>query len=393
MALDVYSCGLGGNHVTPIDTTTNTPLTSIHISGALAVAVTPDGTKAYIAQNGTLVTTIITATQTIGTTISGVTGNCIGVAVTPDGTTCVVVTDAPYMILIDVASDTITNQIPITAGGTPTAMALTPDGLNCYSVSAAGPSVDLVQTTVPGGVSTLIVSTSGTPSAFAGLAISPDGTTAYIVTDVGNPGAVSQYAIPAGSGGATVTAGDSPTGLAITPDGTELWVMNYGDGTISVVAIPALTVSSTITTVYATGSWDACFLPDGSEAYVTNKDNSHVVPVTVSTLTPGTAIAVSGGPWGIGVTPPAVAPPAPTRPGRPIPGPNYKLFIPRKHEVDLAHQSNYHAIENWANNLPLAASRNAVGFFGVTPVQRQSSAGISTVADLVAVLQNYGLLD
>jgi len=33
-----------------------------------------------------------------------------------------------------------------------------------------------------------------------------------------------------------------------------------------------------------------------------------------------------------------------------------------------------------------------LGFFGATPVTQQSSSGISTVADLVTVLKNYGLL-
>jgi hypothetical protein len=39
-----------------------------------------------------------------------------------------------------------------------------------------------------------------------------------------------------------------------------------------------------------------------------------------------------------------------------------------------------------------AGTAGELGFFGIGPVTRQSSAGVTTVAQLVTILQNYGLL-
>ena len=78
------------NNVTVIDTITNKVVTTIEVGLAPSgVAVAPDGTKVYVANetvNGT-VSVIDTATNAVSATIA-VGNNPIGVAVKPDGRCC-----------------------------------------------------------------------------------------------------------------------------------------------------------------------------------------------------------------------------------------------------------------------------------------------------------------
>jgi YVTN family beta-propeller protein len=73
--------------VSVIDTATNTVVATVPVgSDPFAVAVTPDGTHVYVANNGSNnVSVIRTATNTVVKTIP-VGNNPVGVAITPDGT-------------------------------------------------------------------------------------------------------------------------------------------------------------------------------------------------------------------------------------------------------------------------------------------------------------------
>src|SRR5204863_256315 len=77
--------GNGAGTVTPITVATNTAGTNISVgNGPQAIAITPDGTKAYVANHGSnTVTPITLATNTAGTAIT-VGTSPDGIAITPD---------------------------------------------------------------------------------------------------------------------------------------------------------------------------------------------------------------------------------------------------------------------------------------------------------------------
>src|SRR5258708_6750122 len=86
-----YVVNEGDSTISVIDTVTNTVVGSpIGVSiprGSLFqadLAVTPDGGHVYVA-GGPIVTAIATATNTVSTTISGVPPGSLGLAITPDG--------------------------------------------------------------------------------------------------------------------------------------------------------------------------------------------------------------------------------------------------------------------------------------------------------------------
>src|SRR5215510_4175093 len=80
-----YVANLGAGTVSVIDTETNTIVANVPVGGAPRwVAVTPDGTRAYVTNLGAL-SVIDTTTNTVVANVP-VGGNPSGVAITPDGT-------------------------------------------------------------------------------------------------------------------------------------------------------------------------------------------------------------------------------------------------------------------------------------------------------------------
>jgi hypothetical protein len=130
------------NGVTPVTTATNTPGRPIKISAIpAAIAITPDGKTAYIADEhpGT-VTPVSTATNTPGKPINiGGIGRLTAetaIAITPDGKTAYIA-DGNHRTVIPLATATNTPGSPIKISGTPVAIAITPGGKTAYIATAA----------------------------------------------------------------------------------------------------------------------------------------------------------------------------------------------------------------------------------------------------------------
>ena len=138
--------------MTPIATATNTAGTPITTgNGPEAIAITRDGSTAYVANlvSGT-VTPIATATNTAGTPIT-VGSRPYAIAITPDGTTAYV-TNHFSGTVTPIATATNTAGTPITVGSYPNAIAITP------AAAPAAPS---------GLAATLAGPVSGPPSGVA----------------------------------------------------------------------------------------------------------------------------------------------------------------------------------------------------------------------------------
>jgi DNA-binding beta-propeller fold protein YncE len=157
----------------------------------LAIAITPDGTTAYVVNmSGNTITPVSLNTGGAGSRIpvNGDTGTSLGgpdaIAITPDGATAYVA-DPPTNTLVPVDLATGTTGKPIPIAGGPGDIAIAPDGKTAY-VGAGDNAV------VPVSLST---GTTGKPipvSMHAGaIAIAPEGATAYVTSfrqgDAGQP--------------------------------------------------------------------------------------------------------------------------------------------------------------------------------------------------------------
>jgi YVTN family beta-propeller protein len=138
----VYIANEFADTVSVIDTVTNTVIGSPISVGPFpaGVAVTPDGSKVYVANNGAdTVSVIETATNTVSATITlGLTPRCnqprpcaMAVAVSPDGSKVYVTNElANTVSVIDTATDTVSATIPVGLG--PIGVAVKPDGSKVY---------------------------------------------------------------------------------------------------------------------------------------------------------------------------------------------------------------------------------------------------------------------
>jgi YVTN family beta-propeller protein len=223
-----YVAGAGLGTVTPIRTATNTALPPVNAGGNPDfIAITPDGTTAYVAnyvyQLGT-VTPIRTATSTALSPIK--TGRSpAAIAITPDGTTAYVANfDSGTVTPIRTATNTALP--PIKVGRDPVNIVITPNGRTAYVVNNGSGTVTPIRT----------ATNTALPPVMAGphpdaIAMTPDGTTIYVANDV-HAGTVTPIRTATSTALPPIKTGD-PTAIAITPDGTTAYVTNYFLGTVT----------------------------------------------------------------------------------------------------------------------------------------------------------------
>jgi DNA-binding beta-propeller fold protein YncE len=268
--------------VTPVATATGAPGKPINIGGfPWAIAVTPDGRTAYTvdipAHGGgrTAVIPVATATNTPGKPIkiSDIAGLSAAIAITPDGTTAYAVTGARKGTTVTpVATATGTPGKPINIGGgfpRAAAIAITPDGKTVYVVSGSARRTMVTPIAAATGTPGKPINLGGIGrlTAQTAIAITPDGKTAYIAD--GNHHAVIPVATATGTPGKPINVGGTPVAIAITPDGKTAYVA---------------------TSAYIAGRCAGCAV-------------GTVIPVATATGTPGKPINIGRIPKGIAIAP------------------------------------------------------------------------------------------
>jgi len=295
--------GSGVGSVSLIDTSTDTVSYTLTLGNLPdGVAVTPDGTKAYVVNNfdGTVSVIDLTASPPAVKTGTGypiaVGTTPYGIAITPDGTKAYVANiNSPSVSVINTSNDTVSGTIPFASGATPTGVALTPDGTKAYVTNNNDASVTVINT-----FNDTVLATVAVGSGPFGIAITPDGTKAYVVNNGSGTVTVIDVATNTPKSGANypISVGSDPYGIGITPDGTTAYVTNYGSGNVTVIDTSTDIVSTTLTVgAHPIG---VAVTPDGVTAYVANEGSNTVSPITVATNTVGTAISVGNLPTAFG---------------------------------------------------------------------------------------------
>jgi YVTN family beta-propeller protein len=214
-----------------------------------------------------------------------------GVAVTPDGSRAYVTDGSTSVWVVDTRSNSVIAKIA--AGTNPEAIAITPDGKRAYVTSitcglllCSGPdnppqlaSVEVIDTSSNSLTATITIGnlpTVQTPGALlSGIAISPDGTRAYATNAVGNQ----IWAIDTAPNQVVATI---PTamlgfvGVSISPDGSRLYAASIGNpSVVDVIDTKTNAVVTSISLPSSESPTQIRMTPDGSHAYVTG-DAGHV---------------------------------------------------------------------------------------------------------------------
>jgi YVTN family beta-propeller protein len=160
------------------------------------------------------VSVIDTATNTVTATVPEV-GGRPGVAVTPDGTRVYVANGPSSVSVIDTATNTVTATVGV--GDGPFGVAVTPDGARVYVTNENSADVSVVDT-----ATNTVIATVGVGIAPEGVAVTPDGARVYVANLFSLPATVSVIDTATNTVTATVGVGDGPSGVAVTPDSARL---------------------------------------------------------------------------------------------------------------------------------------------------------------------------
>ena len=265
--------GGSGDSVSEIDTTSNPPavIRTITVGTAPAgIAISPDGLYVWVTnRGGASVSKIRVATGAVRT-ITGFSGPN-GIAVSPDGSRVWVANQGTGTLSeIDTASKPPRVVSTLVVGFYSTGVAVSPDGTRVWVANYGGmaaPSVSQIDTTTtpPSVVGTPIVSIAS-PS---GIVVSPNGRSVW----VSGGSNLSKISTATGLVVATVTGFDEAIDVAVSPDGSRLWVTNIGGtrgNTVSEVDTTSNPPAVINTVTVRMGPWGIAMSPHGSSVWVAN---------------------------------------------------------------------------------------------------------------------------
>lgn len=276
------------------------------------VAVTPDGTRAYVTDAVTYVRAVDTASNSVIATIAAG-SNPEAIAITPDGKSAYVTTiicsvpgcpsnppPQASVVVIDIASNSV--KATITIGNLPTVqtpgallsgIAISPDGTRAYVSNGQGNQIWAIDTASNQVVATIPTTMLG----FVGVSINSDGSRLYAAS-VGSPSVVVVIDTKSNAllTSISLPSNDVPTGLRVTPDGTHAWVTGEGID-IWVIDTTQNAIVATIPVTSAQGFLDIAFAPDGSRAYITcgNTNKIYVLDTTTYRIAAQISTSYPGG--------------------------------------------------------------------------------------------------
>jgi len=269
-----------------------------------------------------------------------------GIAITPDGTRAYVAAGSKILVI-----DTATNEVAstINVGDMPYAVAISPDGGRAYAIDLMQREVWMIDTTSNSVVRRVELGEPRRPVLRPGVAVSPDGSKVYAT--VSQPegvgfdllfsidaatGAKEQRALGfhpgqlvAGRDGRLVwiagcralcsdgalhgvdpqSPGDAiqltlptvPGGVAISPDGTRVYVANGLAASVSVADVRAQRILTSVRV--GAEPLGVATSPDGAQVYVTNFQSNTLTVIDAATSTVTGQLNVGATPRAIAITP------------------------------------------------------------------------------------------
>jgi len=267
--------------ISVIDTATNTVTATVPAGyEPSGVAVTPSGTKVYVAN--------FYLENSENTLSPSVDAKSESSKVTTEH----VETNRGTISVIDTATNKVTATVPV--GSYPFGVAVNPTETKVYVTNRGSSTVSVIDTATNTVTATIPIETGAN-----GIAVSPDGKKVY-VTDL-DTSAVSVIDAATNTVTDTVNVGYTPFGIAVSPDGKKAYVTNADSSTVSVID----TATNTVTATVPVGQWPlgVAVSPDGKKVYVANEGSNIISVIDTATNTVIATVEVGDQPFGVSVTP------------------------------------------------------------------------------------------
>ena len=276
------------------------------VTGALTVAGIPAGPAAFAIPAPTPICQVWVTSRMSSqpTIIDGATSQTstldIGdtswnVAMTPDGSKVYIATDNAGIKMIDIAS----NYQLSTINRASFVVATSPDGSKMYTTDWS-PGVVHEYDTATDTATGRSANTDINPT---DMTVSPNGDFIYVANYNSGPATVTKIDM------STFTATDhqvdpggaQPAGVVVSPDGSKLYVVLYGAGAVKEIRTSDMLVQQT--TAVAMNSRDVAINSAGSKIYVTSAFANHVVEIDTTTFTITATIPVGSVPQKLVISP------------------------------------------------------------------------------------------
>ncbi len=260
----------------------NLPNTAPAVAGGLVAS--PDGRRVYVTVGAAGIASLDAALlqnlsdESITSFPAGPStqSSVQALAISPDGTMLYVADNLAGGVvrLITLATRVFVSSSPFGSGLIPVAVAASPDGTKIY-VAVVDPSAStadfIAVLEARSGMPRAQSIDMGVRAAPTGIAFSPDGKNAYVA----NRGASTLSVIDAAndSASASVSGFSAPTAVALSPDGAKVFVTNSGNHTVSILdATNTGNPPATVSTIAAamSGLAGIAISPDGAHAYVSD---------------------------------------------------------------------------------------------------------------------------
>jgi YVTN family beta-propeller protein len=244
----VYVANEVAQTVSVIDTAMNTVAGTINVGASLsAIAVSPDGETLYVVAQPAQVSLYAFSTSTgiLEATLPLSVTQARGIAVTPDGSRAYVSTYGSNSVkAVDLASFAVITTI--TVGSLPVGVDITPDGAFVYVANFSSDSVSVISTASNTVVATVPMPAGTRPQS---ARLIPDGSRAFVANAIGNSVSVINTATNTVSG-SPIAVMFNPRTLEFTPDGSRAYVANSQN--VQVINTATLAVAPTISFSTAT---------------------------------------------------------------------------------------------------------------------------------------------